>query len=100
MQIIEHQKYIVKGKKRVKYFSDCKSRTCGKGCVELKAVARHAGTSIFAVRVVNHITLLSRSPFSLGLETTLEKDRSSQNKSIIWKLELVAVEYVSGERTP
>jgi hypothetical protein len=34
------------------------------------------------------------------LEKTLEKVRSSQNKSIIWKLEPVTVEYISGERTP
>jgi hypothetical protein len=73
MQSIEHQQHIVKGKTREWNISlDCKSRTCGKGCVESKKVARHAWTSIFAVRVVNDLTLLLRSFFFGSWDDTRE----------------------------
>jgi hypothetical protein len=55
--------------------------------------------SFFAVIIVNDLTSC-RDPFSLGPEQTLEKDRSSQSKSITWKFEIVAVECVSEGRTP
>jgi hypothetical protein len=49
-----------------------KSSTFGKGWVESKATAIQVGTASFAVRVVNDLTLLSRSFFSRSFGDTLE----------------------------
>jgi hypothetical protein len=49
-----------------------KSSTFGKGWMESKATARQAGTASFVVRVVNDLTLLSRSFFSGSFGDTRE----------------------------